>query len=148
MGLLVAVAVGGALWLGPPEARAWLPAVVGEEPVLLLLVDGRAGVALVRGAVDPARVLVSTPDALVLAEGRVVATSPEAAGGPLTRAGWAERGIEIWRAAPAHRAGPPPGRARAGSEAGERTGPSLAELRHKPTLTTAEAMAALRLMGN
>jgi hypothetical protein len=106
-----------------------------ESPsVLVLLVSDRAGVASVRAAVDPARILVETPDALVLREGRVVATGPEAVGGPLTEAGFADRSIELWRASR------PDPRRKGGSEDGEL---SLAVLAAKPTLTPLEVLAIL-----
>ena len=107
----------------------------GEPPaVLVLLVADRSGVASVRAAVDPARILAETPDAIVLREGRVVATGPEVVGDPLMEAGFSDRSIELWVAS---QRGP---REQSGGEDG---GPSLAALLAKPTLTPLEVLAVL-----
>ena len=54
----------------------WVDSLPFRDPpsVLVLLVADRSGVASVRAAVDPGRILAETPDAIVLREGRVVAT--------------------------------------------------------------------------
>ena len=107
----------------------------GEPPsVLVLLVADRSGVASIRAAVDPARILAETPDAIVLREGRVVATGPEVVGEPLMEAGFSDHSIELWAAS---QRGP-----RKEGE-GEDGGPSLAALLAKPTLTPFEAVAIL-----
>ena len=114
----------------------WVKSLGSSEPasVLVLLVADRSGVAMVGAAVDPARILVQTPDAIVLREGRVVATGPEAVGDPLSEAGFADRSIELWAVAP--------------SEQWKRDEPaegelSLAALASKPTLTPGEVIALL-----
>ena len=106
----------------------------GPDSVLVLLVTDRSGVAAIRAALDPARILAETPDAIVLREGRVVATGPEFVGDPLMEAGFADRSIELWSAAPAVQ-----------QHQEEREGEelSLAALARKPTLTPFEAMAVL-----
>jgi len=123
-----ALLAGGAAWvesLRPGEA----------DSVLILLVSDRSGVAAVRASLDSARILAETPDAIVLREGRVVATGPEFVGKPLMEAGLADRSIELWSATPAVQQRHPEERAD-----GEL---SLASLAHKPTLTLVEAMAVL-----
>ncbi len=114
----------------------WVKSLDSSEPdpVLVLLVADRAGVAAVRAAVEPTRILAETPDALVLREGRVVATSPEVVGGPLGEAGFADRSIELWA---------PTRRDWQKREEGEDGELSLAALARKPTLTPLEALAIL-----
>ena len=67
----------------------WVKSLGSGEPasVLVLLVADRSGVAMVGAAVDPARILVQTPDAIVLREGRVMATGPEVVGESPERGG-------------------------------------------------------------
>jgi hypothetical protein len=114
----------------------WAKSLDSDEPapVLVLLVPDRAGVAAVRAAVDPARILAETPEAIVLREGRVVATTPEVVGGPLTEAGFADRSIELWAASQ---------RSPRKGERSEDEVPSLAALASKPTLTLVEVLAIL-----
>jgi hypothetical protein len=104
------------------------------EAVLVLLVPDRSGVAMVGAAVDPARILVRTADAIVLREGRVIATGFEVVGEPLTTAGFADRSIELWAATPSDRWKPDE------PAEGEL---SLATLAKKPTLTPGEVIALL-----
>jgi hypothetical protein len=136
----VAVILGFALVEERPamleDSAAWVKSLrPGEsDTVLVLLVTDRSGVAAIRAALDPARILAETPDAIVLREGRVVATGPEFVGDPLTRAGFADRSIELWSATPAV------GRNREERRDGEL---SLADLAKKPTLTLFEVMALL-----
>ena len=145
MGLLLGMGIGTALWLRSPSAPAWLPDLGGEEPsVLVLLVGDRAGVASIRAAVAPDRVLAATPDALALEPGRIVATSPEAAGEPLMQAGWADRPIEIWTARPVE---PPPAPLPTALPGQPQPGPRgdlQAVPANQATLTPGEAMALLR----
>ncbi len=80
------------------EAASWFDAGVepsAEEPVMVMLVGDAERVAAIRDAVDPDRIVASTPDAFALVEGRIIATSVEAASRPLNQAGWASRSIEI-----------------------------------------------------
>jgi hypothetical protein len=136
-----AAVVSAAVLLGEPPRWAegsfdWADALPFREPpsVLVLLVSDRSGVASVRAAVDPARILAETPDAIVLREGRAVATGPEVVGGPLTEAGFADRSIELWKATP---------RDPRDEGGGEDEGLSLAALAAKPTLTPLEVLAIL-----
>ena len=105
-----------------------------SAPVLVLLVGDRSGVAAVRASVDANRILAETHDAIVLREGRVVATGPEVVGDPLMEAGFSHRSIELWAAS---QRGPRK------QEKGEDGEPSLAALLAKPTLTPLEAIAIL-----
>jgi hypothetical protein len=118
------------------QSVGWVKSLGSGEPtsVLVLLVADRSGVAMVGAAVDSARILVQTPDAIVLREGRVVATGPEAVGVPLSDAGFADRSIELWAAAPPKRWKPEE------PAEGEH---SLAALASKPTLTPGEVIALL-----
>jgi hypothetical protein len=122
---------------GPVERSiGWVKSLDSRDPdpVLVLLVADRSGVAAVRAAVEPTRILAETPDAIVLREGRVVATSPEVVGGPLGEAGFTDRSIELWA---------PSRRNRQKREKGEGAGLSLAALAKKPTLTPLEVVAIL-----
>jgi len=85
---------------------------------------------------DDARTLC---EALVLREGRIGASSPEAVGGPLTQVGWADRDIELGSLRPAAISGES-GR-RSAEPAGSARGLDLAALARKPTLTPSEALA-------
>jgi hypothetical protein len=118
------------------QSLDWAKSLGSGEPasVLVLLVADRSGVAMVGAAVDPARILVQTPDAIVFREGRVVAIGPEAVGGPLSEAGFADRSIELWAAIPPERW------KRDEPAEGEL---SLAALASKPTLTPGEVIALL-----
>ena len=137
MGILLGVAVGTALWLRPGSLPDWLPELGAEEPaVLVLLVGDRHGVASVRAAVAPERVVAATPDAVAVEPGRIVATSPEAAGEPLMQAGWVDRPIEIWTARPVEPSAQPLPVARSGGA------PPVSPT--QATLTPGEAMAVLR----
>jgi hypothetical protein len=135
-----ALILGSALLGRPPgpveKGIEWVKSLDSREPdpVLVLLVADRSGVAAVRAAVEPTRILAETPDALVLREGRVVATSPEVVGGPLGDAGFADRSIELWA---------PTRGDRQKREKGEDEGLSLSALAKKPTLTPLEALAIL-----
>ncbi len=136
----VAAVLGFALIVERPAllegSAAWVKSLRPGEPdsVLVLLVTDRSGVAAIRSALDPARILAETLDAIVLREGRVVATGPEFVGDPLMEAGFADRSIELWSATP------PDQRFREEGEDGEL---SLADLANKPTLTLFEVMAVL-----
>lgn len=148
LGLLLAGSA-GTLWLAAnPEARRdlaeRLPELGAEEPepVLVLLVGDAPAVTRVRATISSDRVVAETSRAFALREGRIVAANPEAAGDPLNAAGWAHRPIELWSARAARRRTREPA-----PRAESQSGPTLAELARKPTLTPAEAVAALRLMG-
>jgi hypothetical protein len=133
---LAAVLVGGVHTPRFGDGIEWATSLgCGElEPVLVLLVADRAGVAAVRAAVDPGRILAETSEAIVLREGRVVATKPEAVGEPLVEAGFGNRSIELWAINPRG----PRKRAQSDDEA-----LSVAALAAKPTLTPLEVLAIL-----
>ncbi len=80
------------------QAASWFDAGVelnADEPITVMLVGDAERVAAIRDAVDPDRIVASTPDAFALVEGRIIATSVEAASRPLNQAGWASRSVEI-----------------------------------------------------
>ncbi|MFQ5513780.1 MAG: hypothetical protein ACE5FG_05025 [Myxococcota bacterium] len=80
-----------------PELRASFPGESRVPPVTVVLLPDRSSVRVLREAVAPERVVVSSEEAVVLAEGHVFATSIEAATEPINRAGWAERPIRFAR---------------------------------------------------
>ena len=137
------------LWLADweairAEAASWLNASVElatEEPVMVMLVGDTDSVAEIRDAVDPDRIVASTPDAFALVEGRIIATSVEAASRPLNKAGWASRSIEIVE---------PPTRRRPGYAAAQAAGaPSedpFVALKNKDVLTEGQTLKLLNEM--
>ncbi len=124
------------------DALAWIEP--SPEPVLVLLVKRRDHVAAVRASVDPERVVAATDDAFALREGRVIATSPEAASEPVNLAGWVDRPIELWTARSARSLRPVRDEEGRGEEGGE---PDIAALAAKETLTPTEAMALIEHLG-
>jgi len=82
------------------EGPKWIPAMAewlrGEDRVLVFLVGGTDGVERVRRSVHPSRITFSSPTALALKEGRIVAVGQEAVGEPLMASGWIDRKIEIF----------------------------------------------------
>jgi len=68
---------------------------VGRDPVTILIVPSRQGVASVRAAVDSSRIVAATPDGFAVDRGRVVAADHRAASELLMRAGWTDRAIRI-----------------------------------------------------
>jgi hypothetical protein len=138
----------GAVFLGF-EGRALLPfADVSQDRVLVFLVGNREGVDRVRTAVDPARVVAATEDAIALREGRIVAVNVAAVSDPYTAAGWLEREIEIFhveRAAPKR-----PGRSGGGegTEVDPERMAKPAALVQKPTLSAGEQMFVLQTMND
>ncbi|MDH4017218.1 MAG: hypothetical protein OEV20_07765, partial [Actinomycetota bacterium] len=100
------VVVSGGLILtleGPkfiPAMASFVPGSASDgNKVLVFLVGDTHGVDQVRSAVDPSRIVWSTPEAVVLKEGRIVASGQHAVGGPLKEAGWIDREIEIFTVA-------------------------------------------------
>ena len=82
--------------LSPTTDSAGKDISEGTGPaVTILLIPDAEGVRAIRHAIDPDRIVASSPDAFALAEGRIVATSVESASGPLNQAGWSKRPIEI-----------------------------------------------------
>ena len=101
---LIVLLLWGANWeWRPVELMPWLSRAFAKEPlqehtdlpVTVMLVGNRESVAAIREAVHPDRIVASTPDGFALIEGRIIATSVEAASRPLNKAGWADRQIEI-----------------------------------------------------
>jgi hypothetical protein len=146
-GISAVAVVSAALFL-VVERPAWLPVVggSGEEPILVFLVGSREGVEIVKRAVDPERIVVETPDAIALVEGRMVATDAHAVSQPLMDAGWSDRSLELLSVPRDD------GRRRRGgeqpSEADAARMARLTELMNKPTLTSGEAMVVLQAMND
>ena len=137
------------LWLADWEAirlkaKSWFNAGVGlpvEEPVMVMLVGDAKSVAEIRDAVDPDRIVASTSQAFALVEGRIIATSIEAASRPLNQASWASRSIEIMLP-PKKRA---PGYAAAQAETTQNGDPWVA-LKDKGILTQGQTTKLLNAM--
>jgi len=135
------------------ERPEWVPIMGQEEekePVLVFLVGSPQGVAMMRRAVDPGRVVAETPNAIALAEGRMVAASAEAVGAPLVAAGWSDRKLEIITVPKSEglerssQAGP-------GGRGGGAEDPRmarLAELRNKPTLNVGDLIFLMNAMND
>ncbi len=126
------------------EAESWFDAGVGlavEEPVTVMLVGDPESVAEIRDAVDPDRIVASTPQAFALIEGRIIATSIEAASRPLNQAGWASRSIEI--ALPPKKRTP---RYAAAQDEATQNGDPLVALKDKDVLTQGQTMRLLNEM--
>jgi len=79
---------------------------VGVEtpPVHVFVIGSDQAVERVREVIEPERVLASTPEAIVLREGRIIASSAEAVGDPLNAVGWVDRELEIVSVGPAEKA--------------------------------------------
>lgn len=137
VGLLLGIA---GVWLLSNGSQSVIPGwrtVAGAgEPVLILVVGSPAKVAGVEREVSADRVLASSEDGFALREGLLVVSSIDRAGPLLMRAGWRDKPIEIVDAQ----------RARKPAESGASGGDRMAELINKPTLTLAEARAALDSM--
>ncbi len=120
-----------------------------EDPILVVLVGEARHVDLVRGAIDPGRILVDTPDAFALAEERVIAVDADAASVPIEAAGWLDREIEIV-AIPMDGGRQWDRRRRTGSkdltEEEQKRAEKIAELLKKPTLNPIEATVLLQHM--
>jgi len=126
------------------ERPTWLPGTQEqEEPVLVFLVGHRSGVAALKAAVDPSRILAESPDAVALAEGRVVATDPSAVAAPLLAAGWGDRPVELL-AVPRRRESADADAAEVDDERMAR----LMELVKKPSLSYGEAMVVMQAMND
>lgn len=111
----------------------WRTVAGAGEPVLILVVGSPAKVAGVGRKVSADRVLASSSDGFALREGLLIVSSIDRAGPLLMRAGWRDKPIEIVDV----QRGPRP------AESGASGGDRMAELINKPTLTLAEARAAL-----
>jgi len=148
-GTVASIVLGsGLLWIGPRLDGGLRSGFRSpEQPVLVFLVASRRGVERVEAAVDPARIVAATPDAVALVEGRVVATSATAVSEPFMAAGWADRPVELFDLPRGD--GPADGGPR--QEPGTPPDPvqreKLAELMNKPTLSRGEALLVLRSLG-
>ncbi|MGH0035147.1 MAG: hypothetical protein ACQGVK_08955 [Myxococcota bacterium] len=132
------------------ERPDWVPVVgggAGEEPVLIFLVGSRGGVESVKQAVDPARIVAESPDAIALAEGRMVATTADAASAPLMAAGWGDREIELFVVAKNDGLDRKARSGKGGGSDDPRFG-RLMELMNKPTLSRGEALFVMQAMND
>jgi hypothetical protein len=113
----------------------------------VFVVGDRAGIERVRRAVDPARIVHESHDALALDPGRILATEVAAVSRPLQDAGWADRRIEIFRV---ERADPfeRPDEGPAGAEVDPERLARLRELVKKPTLSYGEQIFVLQAMND
>jgi hypothetical protein len=129
------------------ERPAWVPYYGRSERVMVFLVGSRSGVERVRKAVDSSRIVASTPDAIALIEGRIVAVDATAVEGPYKQAGWMDRDLEFFHVQKADHL-------KASRHVGEgvEVDPErLARLRqlvHKPTLSAGEQMFVLQAMND
>jgi hypothetical protein len=152
------VVVSGGLLLtleGPkfiPAMGELLPGLQDDtDKVLVFLVGGVEGVDQVREAVDPGRIVWSTPEAVALKEGRIVAAGQHAVGEPIKQAGWMDRDIEIFTVSKRDIL---PTRGDGGLQDGngEEVDPErlarLRELVNKPTLTYGEQLFVLQAMND
>lgn len=148
------VVVSGGLLL-TLEGPKWIPAMADLVPgrasdddrVLVFLVGGPEGVDLVRRSVDPARIVFSSPTAIALEEGRIVAVGQASVGEPIMAAGWIDREIEIFTVA--RRDILPPkggGRGAASKDVDPERLERLSELVKKPTLSYGEQLFVLQAM--
>ncbi len=134
------------------ERPEWLPVYGEQERVMVFLVGSQAGVEHVKRAVNPDRIVASTPEALALIEGRIIATNAEAVSEPLTMAGWIDHEIEIFTVAKEDHL--KDARAKSGCASGscndadpERM-EKLQALMQKETLTYGEQMFVLQAMND
>ena len=61
----------------------------------MLVIGSEANVAIMRGAIEPDRIVVSAAGGFALDSGRIISASLEDAGESLSAAGWIDRPIEI-----------------------------------------------------
>lgn len=125
--------------------------ITPRDPVLVLLVGSTDGVARVRAAIDDDRVVAEMDGAFALRSKRVVAASPEAAGGPINQMGWVDKEIEliavpmgqglVWETN-RHKNQDEP----AGKPVDKAQAERIAALMSKATLTSAEAIAVMKHM--
>jgi hypothetical protein len=66
-----------------------------RPPVVVWLLEDEASLDTIRDSIDPERIIASSDNAFAIIEGRIFATSIEAANGPLNHAGWSDRRIEF-----------------------------------------------------
>jgi len=128
------------------ERPSWVPLLGAKpEPVLVFLVGDRRGVEVMRRAVDPARIVAESPDAIALVEGRMVATTPEAVSAPLMQAGWQDREIELLKVPRNDGLRRP---SRGGTAGDDPRMAKLVELMNKPELSQGGALFVLQAMND
>jgi len=130
------------------ERPAWLPVYGETGRVLVFVVGDRERVDLVRRAVDPGRIVGDSPDAIALAEGRIVAANADAVGAIYQQAGWMERKIELFDVQRADHLARARKQAGGGGEADEERLQKLRALVDKPTLSAGEQMFVLQAMND
>jgi len=129
------------------ERPTWVPYYGKTDRVLVFLVGDRGGVERVRKAVDSSRIVASSPDAIALVEGRIIAVSAQAAEGPYKSAGWMERDLEFFHVEKADHLKA----ARQQGEGGEVDPERMEKLRQlvsKPTLSAGEQVFVLQAMND
>ncbi len=134
-----------------PAIAEIMPGVeaASEHKVLVFLVGDSQGVDTVRHSVDPRRIVWSSPEAVALKEGRIVAAGQHAVGEPIKQAGWMDREIEIFTVAKRDLL---PAKGGASDGEGVEVDPErmarLQELVNKPTLTYGEQLFVLQAMND
>ena len=91
-----------------PRLADWLDDAFEAEPdspVVVLVVGTPENVDIMRRAVGSERIVASARNAFALDSGRIIASSLDAVGEPVTAAGWVDRPLEI--VAPPRRRGVP-----------------------------------------
>jgi hypothetical protein len=112
---------------------------------LVFLVGNRGAVELMKRAVDPARIVAESPDAIALVEGRIIAAAPSAVSDLIMQTGWSARRIDLFTLPKSDGLN----RGRTASARGKQRDPRmgrLTELINKPTLSQSEALFALQAM--
>ena len=117
---------------------------VSEKPIEVFLVGSPAGVEEVRRSVDSSRIRSHSAAAIALAEGRIFAADPAAAGHALKEAGWIDRKIQILTAANAD-AKRQQGQRKVSLQRQDKQS-RLNALSQKKTLTAGEQILVLRAM--
>ena len=134
------IAVAALVWYAASErGGATSPLSGGEsESVMVVIVRDEATLDAVRAVVSRDRIVAEEPSGFALREGRIVASSHDAVGGLITRAGWTQGRLEI--VTPGSLSAP---RAATGRSSGDG---ELNALFSKRTLSPAEARRALELL--
>ena len=119
-----------------------------EAPVVVMVMRDQASVNTVRAVIEPKRILAASEDAFATAEGRIFATSIEAASEPLNLAGWANRRIEFVDVAGKRKPTFAEIQARAQAEEAAEVASETAmdALKNKDSLTRSEALELLQEM--
>ena len=125
-----------------PELSSWVESV-GEPSVTIMLMESRESLDAMRKGVDAERIVARSPEAFALIEGRIFATSIDAANGPLNAAGWAGRSLEFIDPAGLRK----PRLAGIGDMGSDPSqGDGLADLMAQPTLSHSDSMRLLKEM--